>query len=74
VTDRAPPELRADICDSGIVLTGGALLRNLDKRIREETNLPVSLAEAPLTSVVMGTAKMLGDFRLLRKISISRLN
>jgi rod shape-determining protein MreB len=73
--ERTPPELSADISDRGIVLTGGgALLKNLDKRIREETNLPVSLAEAPLTSVVMGTAKMLGDFRLLRKISISRLN
>jgi len=52
-----PPELSADISERGIVLTGGgSLLKNLDKRIRTETNLPVSLAEDPLTSVVMGTA------------------
>jgi hypothetical protein len=70
-----PPELSADISDRGLVLTGGgSLLKNLDKRIQTETNLPVSLAEDPLTSVVMGTAKMLGDFNLLRKVSISRLN
>lgn len=73
--EQTPPELSADISDRGVVLTGGgSLLKNLDKRIQTETNLPVSLAEDPLTSVVMGTAKMLGDFSLLRKISISRLN
>jgi rod shape-determining protein MreB len=73
--ERTPPELSADISDRGMVLTGGgALLRNLDKRIREETGLPVSIAENPLTSVVMGTAKMLDNFTLLRKISVSRLN
>jgi rod shape-determining protein MreB len=73
--ERIPPELSADIGDRGIVLTGGgSLLKNLDKRIQIETNLPVSLAEDPLTSVVMGTAKMLGNFNLLRKISVSRLN
>jgi rod shape-determining protein MreB len=66
-----PPELSADISERGIVLTGGgSLLKNFDKRIRTETNLPVSLAEDPLTSVVMGTARMLEDFRLLRKISL----
>jgi rod shape-determining protein MreB len=69
--ERTPPELSADISDRGIVLTGGvALLKNLDKRIREETGLPVSIAEDPLASVVMGTSKMLTDFRLLRKITI----
>src|SRR5581483_4006525 len=53
------------------VLTGGgALLKNLDKRIREETGLPVSIADDPLASVVLGTGRMLSDFRLLRKISI----
>ena len=57
--------------DRGIVLTGGgALLKNLDKRIREETGLPVSIADDPLCSVVLGTGKMLSDFKLLRKISI----
>ncbi|MDE3196586.1 MAG: rod shape-determining protein, partial [Acidobacteriota bacterium] len=69
--ERTPPELSADISDRGIVLTGGgALIRNLDKRIREETGLPVSIADDPLASVVLGTGKMLSDFKLLRKISI----
>src|SRR5208283_4618530 len=69
--ERTPPELSADISDRGIVLTGGgALLKNLDKRIREETGLPVSVADDPLASVVLGTGKMLSDFKLLRKISI----
>jgi rod shape-determining protein MreB len=69
--ERTPPELSADISDRGIVLTGGgALLKNLDKKIREETGLPVSIADDPLASVVLGTGRMLSDFRLLRKISI----
>ena len=69
--ERTPPELSADISDRGIVLTGGgALLRNLDKRIREETGLPVSIADDPLASVVLGTGKMLSDFKLLRQVSI----
>jgi len=69
--EQTPPELSADIVDKGIVLTGGgSLLKNLDKRIREETGLPVSTADDPLTSVVLGTGKMLNDFNLLRKISI----
>jgi rod shape-determining protein MreB len=63
--------IERDISDRGIVLTGGgALLKNLDKRIREETGLPVSIADDPLASVVLGTGRMLSDFRLLRKISI----
>jgi rod shape-determining protein MreB len=69
--ERTPPELSADISDRGIVLTGGgALIKNLDKRIREETGLPVSVADDPLASVVLGIGKMLSDFRLLRKIKI----
>ena len=69
--ERTPPELSADIVDRGIVMTGGgALLRNLDKRLREETGLPVAMAEDPLSSVVLGAGKMLSDFNLLRKISI----
>jgi rod shape-determining protein MreB len=69
--ERTPPELSADISDRGIVLTGGgALIKNLDKRIREETGLPVSIADDPLKSVVLGTGKMLLIFRLLRKIKI----
>jgi rod shape-determining protein MreB len=46
------------------------MLRNLDKRIREETSLPVTLADDPLSSVVLGTGRMLSDFGLLKKISI----
>jgi rod shape-determining protein MreB len=69
--ERTPPELSADISDRGIVLTGGgAMLKNLDKRIREETGLPVSIAEDPLASVVLGTGKMLTDFKLLRRVAI----
>jgi len=69
--ERTPPELSADISDHGIVLTGGgAMLRNLDKRIREETGLAVSIAEDPLTSVVLGIGKMLTDFKLLRRVAI----
>src|SRR5438309_10987572 len=69
--ERTPPELSADISDRGIVLTGGgALIKNLDKRIREETGLPVSIAEEPLASVVLGTGKMLTDFNLLRRVAI----
>ena len=69
--ERTPPELSADISDRGIVLTGGgALLKNLDKRIRHETGLPVIIAQDPLTSVVVGTGKMLTEFRLLRRIAL----
>jgi rod shape-determining protein MreB and related proteins len=71
VLERTPPELSADISDRGLVLAGGgALLKNLDKRIREETGLPVCIADDPLCSVVLGTAKLLNDFRLLRRIAV----
>jgi rod shape-determining protein MreB len=67
--ERTPPELSADIIDRGIVLTGGgALLKNLDKRLRAETGLPVSVADDPLTSVVLGAGKMLSDFSLLKRV------
>jgi len=69
--ERTPPELSADISDRGIVLTGGgALLKNLDKRIREDTGLAVSIAEEPLNSVCLGTGRMLSDFDLLRRVAI----
>ena len=69
--ERTPPELSADIVDRGIVLTGGgSLLKNLDKRLREETGLPIAMAEDPLSSVVLGAGKMLSNFSLLRRISI----
>ena len=69
--ERTPPELSADIIDRGIVLAGGgALLKNLDKRIREETGLPVCIADDPLCCVVLGTNKILSNFKLLQRISI----
>jgi rod shape-determining protein MreB len=70
--ERTPPELSADICERGIILTGGgSLLRSLDERIRFETGLPVLVAKEPLASVVLGTGKMLEDFTLLRKMSLN---
>lgn len=67
--ERTPPELAADILERGIILTGGgALLRGLDKRIRQETNLPVNVAEDPLTCVVRGTGKVLDDIAAYMKV------
>ena len=69
--ERTPPELSADIMDKGIVLSGGgSMLRGLDQRLRNETGLPVVLAEDPLSSVVLGTGRVLEDIELLRKVSI----
>ena len=69
--EQTPPELSADICDRGIVLSGGgALLRNLDQRIQRKTGVPVRVATDPLFSVVLGAGKMLSDFNLLRKVSL----
>ena len=70
--ERIPPELSADIYDRGVVITGGgALLRNLDKRLREDTDLPVQIAEDPLTSVVLGAGRMLSNIGLLKKLAMS---
>ena len=64
-----PPELSADIVDQGIVLTGGgALLRNFDKRLREETGLPIIIADDPLSSVVMGSGKALENINELKDV------
>ncbi|HUR35673.1 MAG TPA: rod shape-determining protein [Vicinamibacterales bacterium] len=69
--ERIPPELSADIYDRGIILTGGgSQLKHLDRRLRDETGLPVQMAQDPLTSVVLGAGKMLSDFSLLRRISL----
>lgn len=69
--EKTPPELSADILDRGIVLTGGgALLKKLDVRLREETGLPVTVAEQPLYSVVLGAGKMLDNIELLRKVTL----
>ena len=70
--ENTPPELAADIVDRGIVLAGGgALLRGLDALIKQETNLPVIVAENPLKAVVVGVGKMLDELELLRRIAIT---
>ena len=67
--ERTPPELAADILDRGIILTGGgALLKGIDERLREETNLPIHVAEDPLTCVVRGTGKILDDIENYSKL------
>jgi rod shape-determining protein MreB len=69
--ERVPPELCADIYDRGVVLTGGgALLKNLDRRLRDETGLPVLVAENPLMSVVMGAGQILNDLSLLKRVTM----
>jgi len=69
--ERMPPELAADIVDKGIVMVGGgALLRNLDVLLREQTGLPVMLAEDPLTAVALGTGRCLDEISLLREVTI----
>ena len=68
--ENTAPELAADIVDQGIVLTGGgALLKNLDTLLREETGLPVFLAEDPLSSVVIGAGKALEELDILRQVA-----
>jgi rod shape-determining protein MreB and related proteins len=67
--EKTPPELSADIFERGIVLTGGgALIRSFDKRLMIETGLPVSVADEPLLSVVLGAGQMLSDFELLKRV------
>ncbi|WP_225071697.1 rod shape-determining protein [Desulfuromonas sp. CSMB_57] len=70
--ERTPPELAADIVDKGIVLAGGgAYLRNLDLLLREETGLPVVIAEDPLSCVALGSGKVLDELDLLRRVTVS---
>lgn len=67
--EQTPPELSADILDRGIILTGGgSLLRGLDERLRQETNLPIVVAEDPLTCVVRGTGKVLDNLQSYQKV------
>ena len=69
--EKIPPELAADIYDRGVVITGGgSLLRNLDERLRNDTELPVQMAEDPLTSVVRGAGRMLSNLELLKKLAM----
>ena len=68
--ERIPPELAADVYDHGVVMTGGgSMLHNLAERLRSETELPVQMAEDPLTSVVRGAGRMLSNFSLLKKLA-----
>jgi rod shape-determining protein MreB len=69
--ERTPPELAADIVDKGIVMAGGSsLLKGLDLILREETGLPIIIAEDPLSAVALGTGKALDELELLKKVSI----
>jgi rod shape-determining protein MreB len=66
--DKTPPELAADIMDRGIVLAGGgALLQGLDQRLRHETQMPVHLAESPLTCVAVGSGRSLEEFEAIHR-------
>ncbi|MEE8398417.1 MAG: rod shape-determining protein [Desulfobacterales bacterium] len=70
--EQTPPELAADIVDRGIVLTGGgALLKNLDKLLREESGLPITIAEDPLSTVAQGCGKTLDNLEILKQIAIT---
>src|ERR1700678_1983940 len=70
--ERTPPELAADIVDKGIVLTGGgALLKNIDVLLREETGLPVMVCDDPISAVVLGSGKALDHLELLKEVSIA---
>lgn len=70
--ERTPPELAADIVDKGIVLAGGgAYLKNLDALLRQETGLPVTVAEDPLACVVLGSGAVLDQLDLLRQVAVS---
>jgi rod shape-determining protein MreB len=70
--EQTPPELAADIVDRGIVLTGGgALLKGLDQLLRNETSLPVTVVEDPLSTVVIGTGKALDNIHILKEVCIN---
>jgi rod shape-determining protein MreB len=69
--EQTPPELSADVVDKGIVLAGGgALLKNLDALLREETRLPITITDDPLTTVVLGAGKALDNISLLKEILV----
>lgn len=69
--ERTPPELSADLIERGIVLAGGgSLLRGIDKLLSEETGLPVHIAEDPITSVALGTGKVLDEIRYLKRLLV----
>jgi rod shape-determining protein MreB len=70
--DKTPPELAADIMEKGIVITGGgALLHGLDRRLADETGMPIVVAKNPLFSVVVGSGQCLEEFDVLKSVLIS---
>jgi rod shape-determining protein MreB len=70
--EQTPPELSADIVDRGIVLTGGgALLKNLDVLLKEETGLPITVTEDPLSAVALGSGKVLDNIEILKQVMIT---
>ncbi|HMS24613.1 MAG TPA: rod shape-determining protein [Acidimicrobiia bacterium] len=70
--DKTPPELAADIMEKGIVITGGgALLHGLDRRLADETGMPIIVAKNPLFSVVVGSGQCLEEFDVLKSVLIS---
>jgi len=70
--EQTPPELSADVVDKGIVLTGGgALLKNLDVLLREETRLPITITDDPLTTVAIGAGKVLDNLSILKEVTVS---
>jgi rod shape-determining protein MreB len=70
--EKTPPEVAADIMEHGIVLTGGgALLRNLDDKIKEETGISVTRTDDPLTSVALGAGQVISEPDFLRKIAVN---
>jgi rod shape-determining protein MreB and related proteins len=70
--EQTPPEVAADIVDTGIVLTGGgALLPRIDHLLREETQLPVTVADNPLECVALGAGKVLDELDLLKRVAIA---
>ena len=70
--ERCPPELSADLVDRGIMMAGGgALLRNIDKLIAQETGLPVHIADDPLSAVAEGTGKVLQELSFLKRVASS---
>ena len=72
VLEQTPPELAADIVDSGIVLTGGGgLLKNLDKLLQGKSGIPIVVAEDPLTTIVLGCGKALESIEILKEVVIN---
>src|SRR5579884_147636 len=72
VLEETPPELLGDILERGIIITGGgSLIKGLDKRISDETKMPVLVADDPLTTVVLGCYKLLDDLNLLAKVKVT---